>query len=169
MEDISARIVVDASGRRCLLASQLGIKHSDPAFRQFGIYSWYEGLQPPPEGTDGLLWLHFLGLERAWAWTIPLRNGVWSIGFVTDKDDYMKSGTSAEEWATSLIGRNANLAHSLSTATRIRPWKAEGDYTYRVDYVAGQGWLLVGDALRFVDPVLLGDVCSRGYCEGDEW
>ncbi|HEY7755423.1 MAG TPA: NAD(P)/FAD-dependent oxidoreductase, partial [Actinomycetota bacterium] len=34
-----ARVVVDASGRRCLLANQLGLRRKDPGFNQFGIYS----------------------------------------------------------------------------------------------------------------------------------
>ena len=74
--DLSARVTVDASGRRCFLASQLNLKRKDPGFNQFGIYSWFKGVKPNPPGYEGFLFLHFLGLERAWAWQIPLRNGV---------------------------------------------------------------------------------------------
>ena len=75
-QDLYARFVVDASGRRCVLASQLGLKQKDPLFNQFAIYSWFEGVEPNPPGTEGMLFLHFLCMERAWAWQIPLRNGL---------------------------------------------------------------------------------------------
>ena len=38
VRDLRARVVVDASGRRCFLASRLGMKHKDPNFNQFCIY-----------------------------------------------------------------------------------------------------------------------------------
>ena len=41
----------------------------------------------------------------------------------------------------------------MKDAERIRPFWIEGDYSYKVDRFAGPGWLLVGDALRFVDPI----------------
>jgi flavin-dependent dehydrogenase len=151
--DVTARFVVDASGRNCLLGTQLGLKKKDPSFNQFGIYSWFTGLAAPPAGTEGMLFLHFLGLERAWAWQIPLRNGVWSVGVVTDKADFREAGTSNEAFFASLVARNRTFAHVMAGAERIRPFSVEGDYSYVLDRVQGDGWLLIGDSLRFVDPI----------------
>jgi FADH2 O2-dependent halogenase len=162
-QDISSRFVVDASGRRCLLATQLGLKANDPEFSQFAIYSWFENVEPAPPGTEGMLFLHFLGLERAWAWQIPLRHGIWSVGFVTDRADFKKAGTSEDGFAAQLVQRNANLSHNLRDARRVRPWRTEGDYSYRISQVAGRGWLLVGDALRFVDPIFSTGVDVAAY------
>ena len=151
--DLFARVVVDASGRRCVLASQLGLKRMDPVFNQFGIYSWFKGIEPTPADTEGMLFLHFLAMERAWAWQIPLRNGVWSIGIVTDKADFKKSGMDTEQFVMSLVERSNSFKYYMRNAVRIRPWWAEGDYSYDIRKLAGDGWLLIGDALRFVDPI----------------
>ena len=151
--DLFAPMIVDASGRRGVLPRQLGLKKSDPEFNQFGIYSWFRGVEPNPPGHDGFLFLHFLGLERAWAWQIPLRNGVCSVGVVTEKGDFDAGGQTRESLFESLVQRNRTLAHNMRAAERIRPWWLEGDYSYKVDRLIGNGWLLVGDALRFVDPV----------------
>lgn len=151
--EIRAPFVVDASGRRCMIASQLGLRRKDPEFNQFGIYSWFTGVESAPEGYEGFLFLHFLGLERAWAWQIPMRNGVWSVGVVTDKADFTKSGRTHEEFFQSLIDRNRSLQHNMRNATQVRQWWIEGDYSYKIDKLAGNGWLLIGDALRFVDPI----------------
>lgn len=151
--DIRAKFVVDASGRRCVIANQLKLREKDPEFNQFGIYSWFRQVEPNPPGYEGFLFLHFLGLERAWAWQIPMRDGVCSVGVVTDKADFKKSGRSHEEFFNSLIERNRSLKHVMRDAVRVKPWWIEGDYSYKVDRLSGPGWLLVGDALRFVDPI----------------
>jgi FADH2 O2-dependent halogenase len=41
----------------------------------------------------------------------------------------------------------------MRNAERIRPWWIEGDYSYKISRLAGPGWMMVGDALRFVDPI----------------
>ncbi len=151
--DVSARFVVDASGRRCFIPTQLKMKKKDPVFNQFCIYSWFKGVEPNPPGYEGMLFLHFLDLERCWAWQIPMKNGVTSVGVVTDKKDFQKSGRSGEEFFESLIGLNRSLKHAMRNAERTRPWWIEADYSYDVERLVGKGWLLVGDALRFVDPV----------------
>ena len=162
-QELFAKVVIDASGRRCLLASQLGLKKLDPAFNQFVIYSWFKGLRPVPAGTEGMLFLHFLGMERAWAWQIPLRNDVWSIGIVTDKADFKKSGVEAERYVSNIVARNRSFQFAMQDAVRIRPWWAEGDYSYSIAQISGSGWLLIGDALRFVDPVFSTGVDVAAY------
>jgi FADH2 O2-dependent halogenase len=151
--DLSARFILDASGRSCILATQLGLKTKDAAFNQLGMFSWFKDVEAGPAGTEGMLFLHFLGLEKGWAWQIPLRNGVWSIGVVTDRADFKKAGTSHDQFFADMVCRNRTFAHYMRNARRIRPWWTQGDYTYAVTKLAGKGWMLIGDALRFVDPI----------------
>lgn len=151
--DVRARLIVDASGRRAVVANQLGLKRRDPEFNQFAIYSWFKDVEPHPTGYEGFQLLHFLGLDQAWGWQIPLRNGINSVGVVVDKDDFKRSGESEESYFESLIQRNRTLAHYMRNAQRIRPWWLEGDYSYKIERLTGEGWLLAGDALRFVDPI----------------
>jgi 1H-pyrrole-2-carbonyl-[peptidyl-carrier protein] chlorinase len=152
-QDLFARVVIDASGRRCLLAKQLKVKQKDADFNQYSIWSWFKDVEDPPPGYDGFVIFHFLGLERGWGWQIPLRNGVNSIGVVTDKADFQKSGRTPEEFFDSLINRNRTFAHAMRNATRTRPWWIEADYSYQMDQITGPGWLMIGDAFRFVDPI----------------
>jgi flavin-dependent dehydrogenase len=151
--DLRAKFVVDASGRRCFLATQLKLKQKDPNFNQFCIYSWFRGVKEPPERYRGFTLFYFIGLNQAWSWHIPLKDGKASMGVVVDKEDFQKSGVSHEEFFHSLVRRNRTFTHVMQDAEQIRPWWIEGDYSYKVDRFAGPGWLLIGDALRFVDPV----------------
>jgi flavin-dependent dehydrogenase len=151
--DLRARVVVDASGRRCVLATQLGMKQKDPNFNQFCVYSWYTGVKPPPERLRGFGLFYFLGLPKAWGWQFQLRGDKWSIGVVVDKADFQGTGQAYGEFFDSMILRNRTFSHAMKDAKRIRPWWVEGDYSYKVDRFAGPGWILAGDALRFVDPI----------------
>jgi FADH2 O2-dependent halogenase len=150
--DVRAPFVIDASGRRCLLANQLHLRRRDPDFNQFSFYSWFRNVSAPQEYQD-FLFLHFLGLERAWGWQIPLRNGVTSVGVITDKRDFKKSGRSYSDFFDVLLGHSAPFRTAMSGTERIRAWWVEGDYSYTMDQFSGQGWLLIGDAFRFVDPI----------------
>ncbi len=151
--DLYAKYVVDASGRRCLLANQLKMKHHDASFNQFCIYSWFLNVDPGPEHLRGFSLFYFIGLNQAWAWQFPLRQGKATVGLVLDKEDFQRSGKTHEDFFYSLVERNRTLSTAMKDAERIRPFWIEGDYSYTVDRFAGPGWLLVGDALRFVDPI----------------
>ena len=41
----------------------------------------------------------------------------------------------------------------MRTAERINEFRSEGDYTYSMKQVVGDGFVLIGDAARFVDPI----------------
>jgi FADH2 O2-dependent halogenase len=151
--DLTAKVVVDASGRRSMLAKQLGARQSDPNFNQFCIYSWFRGVKEPPEKLRGFTLFYFIGMNQAWSWHIPLRDGKASMGVVVDKRDFQKSGKSEEEFFNSLVARNRTFTDAMKNAERIRPWWIEADYSYKIDRFSGPGWLLIGDALRFVDPI----------------
>lgn len=151
--DLRAKIVVDATGRRCFLANQLKMKQKDLSFNQMCIYSWFEGVKEPPKRYDGFTLFYFIGMNQAWSWHIPLRMGKTSMGVIVDKEDFQKAGRDYGDFFYSLVQRNRTFTHAMQDAERIRPWWVEGDYSYRIDKFAGPGWLLIGDALRFVDPI----------------
>lgn len=178
---LRSRVVIDASGRRCVLANQLGLRRKDREFNQFAVFSWFESLAPSPAGFEDFLMLHFLGLRRAWAWQIPMRHGRVSVGVVTEKSDFQTSGVGAEEFFASMVARNRTFAHVMAHAEAVRPYEVEGDYSYDMSTVSGDGWLLVGDALRFVDPifssgvdvalysgVFAAEAVMRSWADGDE-
>ncbi|TMK53875.1 MAG: NAD(P)/FAD-dependent oxidoreductase [Actinobacteria bacterium] len=151
--DLHARVIVDASGRRAMMATRMKSKTKDLSFNQVCIYSWFRNVRRPPERLAGYGLFYFMGLNQAWGWQFPLRDGKESVGVVLDKEDFQKTGQSYEEFFDSLVARSRNMRYAMETAERIRPFWVEGDYSYKVDRYAGPGWLMIGDALRFVDPI----------------
>jgi flavin-dependent dehydrogenase len=151
--DLRAKVVVDATGRRNLLANRMGIKKKDRSFNQFCIYSWFTGVRRPPPRLFGWGLFYFIGLNQAWSWQFSLREGKESVGVVVDKEDFQKGGADADDFFYSLVKRSKQFEYVMQDAERIRPYWIEGDYSFKVDRYAGPGWMMVGDALRFVDPI----------------
>ncbi|MGQ0669856.1 MAG: NAD(P)/FAD-dependent oxidoreductase [Actinomycetota bacterium] len=151
--DLTSRFVVDASGRRGLLGRQLKLMEKDPLFDQYAIYSWFRGVRPPTEDTGDFIHIHFLPVRRGWVWQIPLYEGIWSVGVVVEKDVFNKAGKDHEAFFNDLIGKSVNTRYAMKGAERIREFLIEGDYSYKMKRFAGKGWMLIGDAARFVDPI----------------
>jgi FADH2 O2-dependent halogenase len=151
--ELQSRYVVDASGRRTLLGKQLGLWKKDEQFNQFAIYSWFRGVRPPAPETADYIHVHFLPVNRGWVWHIPIYEGITSVGAVTEKSDFLKSGKDHDTFFNELLAMTPNTRHILKGAERVKPYYIEGDYSYKIDRFSGPGWLLVGDAARFVDPI----------------
>lgn len=151
--DFSSRYVVDASGRRGLLGKQLGLWEKDGQFDQMAVYSWFSNVKPPSEETAEYIHIHFLPIERGWVWQIPIYEGITSVGVVVEKSVFQASGKDYGAFFHEVAQLSNNTKHILSEATRIRDWSVEADYSFKMNRFAGDAWMLVGDAARFVDPI----------------
>ncbi|MFY1704994.1 NAD(P)/FAD-dependent oxidoreductase [Micromonospora sp. WMMA1923] len=155
--EVHAPMVVDASGRRTMLGRQLKLKVADPEFKQYAVHSWFEGLdREAASGTTGIgdyTIIHFLPFAGSWMWQIPISDTVTSVGVVTEKARLREASGDLETFFDSWVSTRPPLAQALRAARRLRPYTAEGDYSYSMRELCGDGWVLVGDAGRFVDPI----------------
>jgi FADH2 O2-dependent halogenase len=153
----NVRMIVDASGRRTLLGNQLKLRIQDPVFDQYAIHTWFEGYDRSILATDlsqqEFIFIHFLPLTNTWVWQIPITETITSIGVVTQKKFFATSKQERQEFFWKSIGSRPELAAGLRAAKQIRPLKDEGDYSYAMKQICGDGFVLVGDAARFVDPI----------------
>jgi flavin-dependent dehydrogenase len=154
----SARIVVDASGRRTLLGNQFRWKVHDPVFDQYALHTWFEGydrtaLAKRNDHFGDYIFIHFLPLSNTWIWQIPITSTITSIGVVTQKKNFAKSRASREAFFWDCIGTRPDLLEALKRSDQIRPLKEEGDYSYAMKQICDDRILLIGDAARFVDPI----------------
>jgi FADH2 O2-dependent halogenase len=68
-----------------------------------------------------------------------------------------------EGYFNTYLQTNPNLAHAMRNARRINDFKVEGDYSYSMAQFAGNGYVLIGDAARFVDPIFSSGVSIALY------
>jgi 1H-pyrrole-2-carbonyl-[peptidyl-carrier protein] chlorinase len=153
----TVRLVVDASGRRTLLGNQLKLRVQDPVFNQYALHTWFEGYDRSTLANDpsqkGYIFVHFLPLTNSWVWQIPITETITSIGVVTQKKHFAKETLAREAFFWQCLESRPELAAALHSAHQLRPLKEEGDYSYAMTQICGDGFVLVGDAARFVDPI----------------
>lgn len=150
---VSVRLVVDASGRRTLLGTQLKLKVHDPIFDQFAIHTWFEGFDRNASEPHNYLVVHVLPITNSWIWQIPISDSVTSFGMVTQRRHFAKTKATREQFFWDGVKTRPDLLARLKSATQIRPFTEEGDYSYAMRQIVGDRFLLIGDAARFVDPI----------------
>jgi 1H-pyrrole-2-carbonyl-[peptidyl-carrier protein] chlorinase len=152
--DIPSRMVVDASGRQTLLGRQLNLKQNDPIFNQYAVHGWFENVErgENPKTAD-YIHIYFLPVKRGWAWQIPITDRITSVGVVAEREVFQQFKTESERYFDTYVQSNKGLARAMANARRVNEFKTEGDYSYILDKFCGNGFLMVGDAARFVDPI----------------
>ncbi|MFG3285504.1 NAD(P)/FAD-dependent oxidoreductase [Streptomyces sp. NPDC048111] len=151
------RMVIDASGRGTVLGRQLGLKVSDPAFDQYAVHGWFTGLDREAiAGRDAMsdyLFVHFLPAEDSWVWQIPITDTITSVGVVSRKSRLREAAGDREAFFWGALDHRPDLAAALRACTPARPLQVDGDFSYAMRRITGDGWAMVGDAARFVDPI----------------
>jgi FADH2 O2-dependent halogenase len=152
------RIVADASGRRTFLGSRLKIKLKDPVFDQYAIHTWFDRYDRTAAMNKGsakgdYIYVHFLPITNSWVWQIPITDTITSIGVVTQKKHFAKSKEGREKFFWDSVASRPELHDALKKADQLRGFTEEGDYSYAMQQIVGDGWVMVGDAGRFVDPI----------------
>jgi len=161
--DLSCKIVVDASGRHTLLGRQLGLKKNDPIFNQYAVHAWFKDVDKGTGPTADFIHVYFLPVERGWVWQIPITEEITSVGVVAEKEVFKQSKMDTEGYFQTHVQFSPDLAHAMRNARRINDFKTEGDYSYSMAKLVGDGFLLIGDAARFVDPIFSSGVSVAAH------
>jgi flavin-dependent dehydrogenase len=146
-----ARYLVDASGRDTFLAGKLGIKRRNPRHSSAALFGHFTGVDRLPgrdEGNISIFWF-----EHGWFWQIPLRDGITSIGAVCSPRYLKTRRASPEDFLWDTIALAPQLAARMRGAALASSVTATGNYSYMADRMAGRGYVMIGDAFAFVDPV----------------
>lgn len=147
-----ARFVVDASGRDTFLANRFRIKHRNPRHNSSALYAHFDGArrgEGEEEGNIRIFWF-----AHGWFWFIPLTNGTTSIGMVTWPYHMKTKGSrSLQQFMMDNIATCPPLAERLAMATQVSPVEATGNFSYVSERNHGPGYLMLGDAYAFIDPV----------------
>jgi flavin-dependent dehydrogenase len=148
---IQARYVVDASGREAFVASKNKLRRKNSQHQSAAIFSHFRGAEPRPGEDAGNISIY--RFEHGWMWMIPLPDGVMSIGAVC-RPEYLKQRKGgSSEFLLETLNKNADLGRRIANAELAGEVRVTGNYSYDATQMGGPGWILVGDAFAFLDPV----------------
>lgn len=153
---ILGKVVIDATGQSALLSRQLNIRESDAWLRNASIYAQYEGAAIEKGRDAGATIILHTSDGKGWFWYIPLNeaNGLVSVGVVAPPS-HLCTGRGDDPSATldEEIENCEGIKQRLAGARRVGKVFITADFSYRSRRVAGDGWVLIGDAFGFLDPV----------------
>lgn len=152
--DVPAKVVVDATGQSSLLGHQLDLRTPDPKLRNASIYAYFKGARlETGKGAGGTIIIRTPALD-GWFWFIPLAEDMVSVGLVGEPGDLCAGR--GDDPALTLheeIQNCPGISSRLADAQRVSQVYVTSGFTYRCKQLTGDGWVLVGDAFGFLDPV----------------
>ena len=149
---IQARYLVDASGRDTFLAGKRKLRRKNPLHQSAAIFGHFRGADARAGEDAGNISMY--RFEHGWMWMIPLPEGVMSVGAVCWPDYLKQRKGRTVEFLLETLQRNPALWQRMQRAELIGgEVRVTGNYSYDSTSMGGPGWVLVGDAFAFIDPV----------------
>ena len=151
--EVRAKVVVDASGQNGLIANRLRLRVWDPVLNKGAIWSYFEGAHRDTGKDEGATMVLQTPDKKGWFWYIPLHDNSVSVGVVSPFDYLFKSRVSFEQTFNEEVARTPSVKTRIEGAKRVTGYFATKDFSYRASRASGDGWVLVGDAWGFLDPL----------------
>ena len=153
LEEIRAKVVVDASGQSTMLQNRLKLRVWDPVLNKGAIWTYWEGAYRDEGKDEGATIVIQTPNKKGWWWYIPLHNNTVSVGVVAPFDYLFKERGSHEQVYNEEKEATPDVLRRVASAKRVTGYFATKDYSYRSKQAAGDGWVMVGDAFGFLDPL----------------
>ncbi|MEX2187423.1 MAG: NAD(P)/FAD-dependent oxidoreductase [Pirellulales bacterium] len=153
--EVHAEVVVDASGMSTVIMDRLGLRDWDSELKKAAIWTYYEDAFRDAGKDEGMTVVLQTKDRKGWFWYIPLQDDVVSVGVVAGYEYLLKDrGTKDHEAIFAAeVERCPGLKPRLDGAKRVAPFRVLKEFSYKARQVAGDGWVLVGDAFGFLDPL----------------
>ncbi len=149
---LRAPLTIDASGRDALVQSKRKWRRRDPLLNKVALWTYYRGAKRDPGLDAGATTVAYLP-EKGWFWYIPLKDDIVSVGITAERDYLYREGRDPATIFAREINNNEWIAEHLAPGEQFGRYWSTGEYSYRSEFCAGDGLLLVGDAFAFLDPV----------------
>ncbi len=149
---VPAQVVVDASGRGCLLGRQLGFRTLRNDLRKASIWGYYQGGQRGTGFEAGETTI-FLIPDGGWFWHIPLPDDVVSVGVVGPNERLFRQSKHPEVAFHQTMSQCPALLETLDKARMTGKVLSMNQLAYANSQTSGHGWIMIGDARAFLDPI----------------
>jgi flavin-dependent dehydrogenase len=180
--EVRADVVVDASGQGSMIMSRLNLREWDPVLRKTALWTYWEGAYRDTGRDEGATMVLQTQGKHGWFWYIPLHDNIVSVGVVAGYDYLFKNRDTGdyEKIYFEEVDRCSEVKRRIAPGKRVTQFFAQKEYSYRSKRAAGDGWVLVGDAFGFLDPLyssgvllalksgsLAADAVVEGLAKGD--
>ena len=154
-EKFFAKVVVDATGQSAMLSNKFRWRVRDPKLKKAVLYSYFKGAHREPDLNGGAtLVLRTEPGSNGWFWYIPLENDITSVGIVANPEYLVQGrGQDLAKIFQEEIDKCEPVRKRVVEGTRVDKIYSILDYSYRSKHNAGNGFIIIGDAYGFLDPI----------------
>ena len=153
-EEIACQVVVDASGQQAFLATRLGLRRDDPELRKAAVWGHFHNAWRDVGKNEGATVILHTADKLAWFWNIPLAQNVVSVGVVSDTDRLFSTSRDPRAVFQHFLQQCERMNERLGDATLVNDkFYVNREFSYATRRHAGPGWVLIGDAFGFIDPI----------------
>ena len=154
-EEVQARRYIDASGGAGLLRRAMGVGIEEPsALRNVAFWDYWQNAEWAVTLGVGGTRIQVMSVGYGWLWFIPVGPDRTSIGFVCPADYLKSSGKKPEELYLQAIADEPRIRALVADAEREGKFATTKDWSFIAERMAGENWILVGEAAGFADPIL---------------
>lgn len=155
LQRFDAKVVVDATGQTAMLSNKFRWRMRDPKLKKAVLYSYFKDAQREPDLNGGAtLVLRTQPGSNGWFWYIPLEDDITSVGIVADPEYLVKGrGQDLAKIFHEEIEKCEPCRRRVEGAERVDKIYSILDYSYRSKQNSGNGFILIGDAYGFLDPI----------------
>jgi len=159
LEDIEAEVVLDCSGMATFLANQkvTGPKYVGSYDKQIAFFAHVKGALRDSEISGEMArdnTLIFYQKKYHWSWFIPVDQEVVSLGLVVPTAEFVSHKQTPDEFFRAYLPKiNPHLARRIEDIEFVEKVHVIPNYSYQVRGFCGKGFICIGDAHRFIDPI----------------
>jgi flavin-dependent dehydrogenase len=152
---LTAKYYIDASGNAAILRRALGVPVEEPStLKNVAFWDYWQNADWAVEIGVGGTRIQIMSLGYGWIWFIPLSPTRTSIGFVCHAETFKTSGKTPEQLYHDAIQEEPRIRGLLENAICEGNFAATKDWSFVVEEMADENWMLVGETVGFADPIL---------------
>ncbi|MFZ0751187.1 MAG: NAD(P)/FAD-dependent oxidoreductase [Pyrinomonadaceae bacterium] len=150
-----AKVIVDATGQSAMLSNKFRWRVRDPKLKKAVLYSYYKGAHREKDLNGGAtLVLRTPKGSEGWFWYIPLEDDITSVGIVANAEYLLKGrGQDLAKIFEEEVQKTESCRRRVAQGERVDKIYSILDYSYRSKKNAGDGFIIIGDAYGFLDPI----------------
>jgi len=146
-----ARYLIDASGRGTVLGNKFKTKHRSKEHSSAAVFGHFSGVERRAGKDEGNISIYWF--EHGWFWFIPFKDGTMSVGAVCWPYYLNSRKVGVEQFLMDTLKLCPAAQQRMARAKLISPVTATGNFSYKLEKMYGKGYLIIGDAFAFIDPV----------------
>jgi flavin-dependent dehydrogenase len=152
---VAAKFVVDASGQSRSVCRKLTDVTWQNDLRNVAIWSYFTPYEPLPDGRQGDIVVESVK-GGGWLWAIPVTEDKLSLGHVLSSEQLTAKtadGRSQEQLFDDAIAASDVARKMVAGSERADVIRTARDWSHVSERFHGPGWISVGDAAGFIDPL----------------